>query len=106
MSKSKASKFKKHVWGCPDSLEGLGSKRSVSKAEVGSESDVQSFTFPDAKHQHDLSVIASLSSDDNNFVDANGGVTHSGGGSSIGTRYFYSKAVDKKCVQSGKMPLW
>ena len=92
MSKSKTTKFKNRVWGCPDPLNSLGSKQNVSKPVVDSVSDVQYFKNSDASRQHGMSNITSVSSD--NFVAVNNGGIQFGGDSNINTRYFYSTAVD------------
>ena len=97
MSESKKGNFKKRAWGCPDPLNSLGSKQSVSKPVVDCVSDVQVFKSSDASPQHGVSNIANVVCDD--FVKVNSGATQVGGDNSINTRYFYSTAVDKKCVQ-------
>ena len=97
MSKSKTTKFKKRVWGCPDPLNSLGSKQNISKPVVDSVSNVQYFKNSDASCQHGVSSIASVASD--NFVAVNNVGMQFGGDSNINTRYFYSTSVDKKCVQ-------
>ena len=97
MSKSKTTKFKKRVWGCPDPLSSLGSKQNVSKPVVDSVSDVQFFKNSDASRQYGNSNIASVDSD--NIVALSNGGSQCGGDSNINTRYFYSTSVDKRCVQ-------
>ena len=97
MSKSKTPKFKKRVWGCPDPISSLGSKQNVSKPVVDNVSNVQYFKSSDASRQHGVSNIRNVVTD--TFVAVNKGGSQFGGNSNINTRYFYSTAVDKKCVQ-------
>ena len=97
MPKSKTTKFKKRVWGCPDPLSSLGSKQNVSKPVVDNVSNVQYFKSSDASRQHDVSKIRNVVTD--RFVAVNDGGSQSSDNSNIYTRYFYSTAVDKRCVQ-------
>ena len=97
MPKSKTTKFKKRVWGCPDPLSSLGSKRNVSKPVVDNVSNVQYFKSSDARRQQDVSNIRNVVTD--RFVAVSDGGSQSTDNSNIYTRYFYSTAVDKKCVQ-------
>ena len=97
MSKSKATKFKKRVWGCPDPLSSLGSKQNVSKTVLDNVSNVQYFRSSDASRHHGVSNMTNVATD--SFVPVNNGGSQSDGNNSINTRYFYSTAVDKKRVQ-------
>ena len=97
MSKFKTTKFKKRVWGFPDPISSLGSKENVSKTVVDNVSNVQYFSSSDASRHHGVSNITKVPTD--SLVTVNNGASQSGGNSSINTRYFYSTAVDKKCVQ-------
>ena len=104
MSEFETSKFKKRIWGCSESVKALSSKDSVSQEVVANDSDIQCFTHSDAMRQHDLSsstnlCSANVSSGCSNVVGHKNEVTHSGSCNSINTCYFYSTAVDKKCVQ-------
>ena len=99
MSKCKIEKFKKRVWGCSESLKGLGSNNSANQAVVVDKSDVQFFTHSDAKRLDDFSVNTCLSSGNNNAIDHKGGAIQSGSHNSLNTQFFCSTAVDKKCVE-------
>ena len=99
MSKFKTSKFKKRIWGCSESLKGLGSKNSVSQTVVDNVSDMQCFTHFDTMRQQDSSASICLASDGSAVVGCENEKTYSGDCSSINTRYFYSTAVDKKRIQ-------
>ena len=71
---------------------------------VVNDSDIQGFTYSDALRHSDLNSSTKLSSKNlsstyNDVVGHMHEVNQSGSCSSISTRYFYSNAVDKKCMQ-------
>ena len=59
---SQRQTLKQRIWGCPEFEKGMGSKEIVSQSVVVEKSDVQCFTYSDAKHQHDLCMNKSLAS--------------------------------------------